>query len=548
MLRPTSATMIAVVACAAAAGAAQAATVSSFGGTDASPIGITLDSAGNVYTANWGSNSVSKLTLGGAAAGAPWPVFTGLNPWSVVWTDSGGVFTTNSNGDSLAGIASTTGIPLGAPWPVATGMVPVGVAADQDGNLYTTDAGSDRITKITRSGVATPFASPGAGASPYAVAFDQEGNLYTANFGDHTVSKFTAAGAAAGAPWPVSLGAGTPWTLSVDAAGNVYTADGSADTVSRITPAGAVTTFAVGVDPRAVTIDSAGNAYVTNLTSNTVSKITAAGGVTAAFASGGGLNGPNGIAIDSLGNLFVTNNGGNTVSKITPVGGDIQPAPPDRPDAPLATAGDGSATVTVPPNATDRRYGAPSSYTVAAVEDPARTCTVTPPLTACTVSGLRSGVAYTFTARANLNTWQTGASRASAAVTPTSAPAPTPGPSPAPAPSPTPSPNPSSTLSVTAITKKVTRSGASLAARVASPGAGVITQRATTGPRKLTTWCRVSKVTAAASTHTLTCNLGSRGRAALRKGALRLTLRTTFTPTAGKAVTVNRAVTIARRR
>ena len=80
---------------------------------------------------------------------------------------------------------------------------------------------------------------------------------------------------------------------------------------------------------------------------------------------------------------------------------------------PSATAGDGSATVTVPANATDRRYGAPSSYTVTAVGDPARACTVTPPSTSCQVTGLSNGTAYTFTARANLNTWQTGASNAS---------------------------------------------------------------------------------------------------------------------------------------
>jgi hypothetical protein len=58
----------------------------------------------------------------------------------------------------------------------------------------------------------------------------------------------------------------------------------------------------------------------------------------------------------------------------------------------------------------------------------------------------------------------------------------------------------------------------------------------------------VTKTTTAASTHTLKCNLGSKGRRALKKSSLKLTLRTTFTPTTAAAVTSERKLTIKRKR
>jgi hypothetical protein len=52
----------------------------------------------------------------------------------------------------------------------------------------------------------------------------------------------------------------------------------------------------------------------------------------------------------------------------------------------------------------------------------------------------------------------------------------------------------------------------------------------------------------AAGTHTVTCRLGTRGRAAIRRRALALTLRTTFTPTGASATGVDRRITVRRSR
>lgn len=113
---------------------------------------------------------------------------------------------------------------------------------------------------------------------------------------------------------------------------------------------------------------------------------------------------------------------------------------------------------------------------------------------------------------------------------------------------PAPTPTPTPTLAVESVRSKVSRKGAYVTSRVAVSGAGTISQRATTGSSRLTTRCRVSKRTTAAGTSTLKCNLGSKGRRALKKSSLKLTLRTTFAPSTGSAVLVNRKLTVKRKR
>lgn len=75
--------------------------------------------------------------------------------------------------------------------------------------------------------------------------------------------------------------------------------------------------------------------------------------------------------------------------------------------------GDGQATVNVAPGP----GGVPASYTVTASNG--KTCTVTPPQTSCTITGLSNGVAYTFTVVASNPLGDSTESSASEPVKPT---------------------------------------------------------------------------------------------------------------------------------
>ena len=331
-----------------------------------------------------------------------------------------------------------------------------------------------------------------------------------------------------------------PARVAVDSGANAYVVNFTSNDITKVSPDGSsVTPFATTPgSPAGITIDSAGNLFVAMNSTGNVVKVSPSGTVSELFAPGTIDGQPLAITIDSSANLYVTVTGNtgthvDTVAKVVPNASspEIAPAPPKSPAAPTATAGEQSASVSVPANPTSARYGTPSSYAVAAVEDASKGCTVTPPATSCTVTGLTAGTSYTFTARAKLNSWETGASAASGAVTPT-----------APPPPPTPAPK------VSSVKSKITRKGAYITSRVQVSGAGKLSQRATTGSRKLTTRCRTSRATTRAAPYTLKCNLGSKGRRALRRSSLKLTLRTTFTPTTGSAATTDRKVTLKRKR
>ncbi|NDJ14514.1 MAG: hypothetical protein EBY17_25515, partial [Acidobacteriia bacterium] len=81
------------------AGVASGQGVSSIlGTTGSSPRAITIDSGGNVYTANSGSNNVTKITPGGVSSilGT-----TGNTPYAITIDSGGNVYTANSGSNNV---------------------------------------------------------------------------------------------------------------------------------------------------------------------------------------------------------------------------------------------------------------------------------------------------------------------------------------------------------------------------------------------------------------------------------------------------------------
>ena len=110
------------------------------GKTGERPLGIALDAAGNIYTANFKSDNVSKITP--------------------------------------AGVSTIIG---------KTGDGPYGIALDVAGNIYTANADGGNVSRITPAGVSTIIGT--TGTAPTGIALDAAGNIYTANFYSDNVSK-----------------------------------------------------------------------------------------------------------------------------------------------------------------------------------------------------------------------------------------------------------------------------------------------------------------------------------------------------------------------
>jgi hypothetical protein len=263
------------------------------------PSGITVDTAGNLYVADFYNSTIRKITSAG-----------------VVSTLAGTV-----NG---FGSADGTG-------PTAQFYKPIGITVDTAGNLYVADFYNSMIRKITSAGVVSTLAgtagmdgsADGTGpaarfANPISLVFDKTtGNLYVADYNNATIRKITATGVVstlAGSPGVLGSADGTgpaaqfdhPIGITVDTVGNLYVADEINRTIRKITSQGVVSTLAgtPGVSGstdgtgaaakfytlRSITADTAGNLYVADSLNQAVRKITSTGVVSTVVGYIGSAN------------------------------------------------------------------------------------------------------------------------------------------------------------------------------------------------------------------------------------------------------------------
>src|SRR5207245_1130651 len=215
------------------------------------PVGVAVDSAGNVYVGDSGNHTIRKITPSGVVS-------------------------------TLAGVAGSSGSVDGAS-SAARFYQPAGTAVDTTGNVYVADSGNYTIRKITPSGVVSTLAgvagssgsADGTGSAarfynPRGVAVDSAGNVYVADTQNYTIRKITPAAVVstlaglAGSSGSVD-GTGSaarfynPIGVAVDSAGNVYVADALNHTIRKITPAGVVSTMA-GLARNIGSVDGMGSA------------------------------------------------------------------------------------------------------------------------------------------------------------------------------------------------------------------------------------------------------------------------------------------------
>src|ERR1035437_3295132 len=258
------------------------------------PVGITVDGLGQLYVADYGYNTIRKVT----PVGTNWVVST------------------------IAGTAGSGG-PADGTNGSAQFNYPSGITVDTNGNLYVADFYNSTIRKVAPAGtnwVVTTIAgqaqvynsTDGTGTNalfygPSSITVDGSGNLYVADTHNYTIRMLTPVGT----NWVVTTiagqaqvsnnnstdGTGTnalfyyPYGITVDGTGNLYVADTYDNTVRKVAPVGTnwvVITLAgvAGITgtndgtgasalfshPYAVAVDGAGNLYVGDTLNGTIRK------------------------------------------------------------------------------------------------------------------------------------------------------------------------------------------------------------------------------------------------------------------------------------
>ena len=293
--------------------------------------GVTKDSSGNVYVADYNNCLVRKVTTAGTIS-----TYAGLV----------------LSGSPRCGYSGDGGTATSAEL-----YYPAGLAADTKGNIYIADQSNQVIRKVSTSGIITTIAGIGgiAGYSgdggpatnallynPEAVAVDKAGNVFIADYDNCRVREVngatgiitTIAGngycSFTGDGLAIDLGLGYPQGVAVDANDNVFVSDYN-DRVRWIAPNGVMTTIAgtgaggyagdgglatsaLLYEPTGISLDPAGDILVSDYNNLRVRSITAFPAVstsTGSMAFGltavGATSSPQTLIVSAYGPVTISN-------------------------------------------------------------------------------------------------------------------------------------------------------------------------------------------------------------------------------------------------
>ncbi len=295
------------------------------------PGSVAIDSAGNVWVANYFGGVASKFSNTGVPAAPGGYAATSLNgSFGITVDGQDSAWIANVNGTTTGNITqlSSSGANLSGSGYSGGGIYyPMSVAATSGGEIWVADYANSAATLLAGNGTAISGPSgyaPGTLSFTTAVATDASQNGWFAYQGG--VAKITQAGVVSS-----YVCCDVPAGIALDASGNVWVADYNASDIVKLASSGSVLgmTATGGIHtPMTIAVDGSGNVWNANYRANTVSELNGATLQAVSPAAGFGLDaslyGPFGLAIDASGNVWISNAYGNTLTELIGAAGPVK--------------------------------------------------------------------------------------------------------------------------------------------------------------------------------------------------------------------------------
>jgi sugar lactone lactonase YvrE len=332
-----------------------------------SPFGISADSSGNVYIADYGNNRIEEF---------------------------------NSKGEYLSQFGS-----LGSGNGQFKGPGDVAVAAN--GDLLVTDGGNARVEKFNSKGeYQSQFGSYGTGngqfITPSGVTVAPNGHIWVSDWSNPRVEEFSATG-----QFIQSVAGGWPSGIAADQQGNIWVANfGNNNKLGKIDPAKGAYVAEFGSygsgngqfeGLQAVEVLPSGNILATDRYSGRVQELTPTGEYVTQFGGGGFVQEPNGLAAGPGGAIYVSNTRNHQIKKW------CIPGAPSANTQSASSVESASATLKASVNPTclattyQFEYGKTTSYGSKAPASPSSAGSGTDPVAVSqAISGLQASTTYHF--------------------------------------------------------------------------------------------------------------------------------------------------------